>query len=65
MKKRKCCECNKELSKDEVAICKKLINEDTSEYYCLNCFSDYLGCSKDDLLVKISEFKEQGCILFI
>ena len=64
-KKKTCCECGKQLSKDEVALTQKLIDIDTSEFYCLDCFAEYLGCTVDDLKIKISEFKEQGCTLFL
>ena len=64
-KKRICCECHKLLTKDEIAICQKLIDVDTEEFYCIPCFAEYLGCTEEDIRIKISEFKEQGCTLFI
>ena len=64
-KKKTCCECGKQLSKDEVALTQKLTDIDTSEFYCLDCFAEYLGCTVEDLQIKISEFKEQGCTLFL
>ena len=27
--------------------------------------AEYIGCSEDDLHIKIREFKEQGCTLFL
>ncbi len=65
LKKKTCYECSKTLSKDEVALTQKLTNVDTDEFYCLDCFAEYLGCTIDDLKIKISEFKEQGCTLFL
>ena len=65
MKKKFCCECKKALTKDEVALSKKLIDIDTEEFYCLPCMSAYFGCDEADLYVKIKEFKEQGCTLFL
>ena len=65
MKKKVCCECKKVLAKDEIALCRKLTDVDTEEFYCLSCFAEYLGCEEEDLKVKISEFKEQGCTLFL
>lgn len=53
------------MTKDEVALTKKLTDIDTEEFYCLACFAEYLGCEIEDLKVKISEFKEQGCTLFL
>ena len=67
MKKKRivCSECEKNLAKNEVALCKKLLGMDISEYYCLDCLSEYLECSRYDLEIKIQEFKEQGCTLFL
>ena len=64
-KKILCCECSKALVKDESALCKKLLGIDTEEFYCLDCLAEYLECTKSDLEVKIQEFKEQGCSLFL
>lgn len=64
-RKKICCECGKALTKDEIALTKKLTDVDTEEFYCLTCFAEYLGCETEDLKVKISEFKEQGCTLFL
>lgn len=63
--KKKCCDCGKILKKDEVALSQKLIDVDTDDFYCLSCMAEYIGCSEEDLLVKIQEFKEQGCTLFL
>ena len=65
IQKKKCCDCGKILKKDEVALSQKLIDIDTEDFYCLSCMAEYIGCSKEDLLVKIQEFKEQGCTLFL
>lgn len=65
MKKIICCECGKTLKKDEIALSKKLIDIETSEFYCISCMAEYFGCDKEDLEIKISEFKEQGCTLFL
>ncbi|MCM1227006.1 MAG: hypothetical protein NC320_06210 [Clostridium sp.] len=43
----------------------KLIDVDTEDLYCLNCLSEVIGCTVDDLQDKIQEFKEQGCTLFL
>lgn len=64
-KKINCCECGKLLVKDETALCMKLVNTDTEGFYCIDCLSEYLECPRDDLEIKIQEFKEQGCTLFL
>lgn len=65
MMKKNCCDCGKALKKDEIALSQKLIDVDTEEYYCLSCMANNFGCSEDDLRIKIAEFKEQGCTLFL
>ena len=60
-----CCECGKRLIKDERALCQKLLGVDVEDFYCLDCLAEYLECAKTDLEVKIQEFKEQGCELFL
>ena len=65
MKKKTCCECGKALKKDEIALSQKLIDVDTEDFYCIPCMADYFGCAEEDLIIKIQEFKEQGCTLFL
>ena len=56
--------CNLKMGKDYIALNKKLLGRKVKKYFCLQCLADYLSCTDDDLLVKIEEFKEQGCGLF-
>ena len=46
-------------------LSKKLIDVDTEDFYCLLCMAEYFGCDEDELKIKIREFKEQGCTLFL
>ena len=65
MTKVKCVACGRtDLDKDTIGINKKLLGEDVSTYYCMDCLADYLGCEVQDILDKIEEFKEEGCKLF-
>ena len=65
MKNVACKSCSKEsLTKDEVGISKKLLGEGDDDVLCLDCLAAYLDCSVDDLLDKIEEFKDEGCVLF-
>ena len=52
-RKIECCECEKALKKDEVALCKKLLGTDTEDYYCIDCLAEYLECTKNDIEIKI------------
>lgn len=60
-----CVICGQEnLNKDTIGINKKLLGIDIVNFYCMECLADYLGCTVDELLDKIEEFKEEGCTLF-
>lgn len=61
-----CVICGKDrLEKDTVGINKKLLGESIDNFYCMDCLADYLGCTVQELLDKIEEFKEEGCKLFM
>ena len=61
-----CIICGKEnLDRDTIGINKKLLGESVANFYCMECLADYLGCTVDELLDKIEEFKEEGCKLFV
>ena len=64
MKNNICDSCGIKIKKDYIALNKKLLGRNIYKYLCLNCLGDFLGCTVEDLLVKIDEFKEQGCVLF-
>lgn len=60
-----CFACGKEhLSKNEVGLNKKMLGREIKQFYCLDCFAEYLDATTEELLAKIQEFKEQGCKLF-
>ena len=60
-----CIACRKpNLDKDTIGINKKMLCTEIKTFYCMECLADYLGCSVDDLLEKIEEFKDEGCTLF-
>ena len=52
-KKVLCVDCHSDLSKDEIALNKKLKSPDTEEFQCLECMSVSFGCDVDDLQTKI------------
>jgi len=62
---RYCADCATKLKKDEIALSKKLLGRDLEKFLCIRCLAEYLSCSVDDLEIKIEEFKEQGCTLFM
>ena len=52
------------MSKECIACGKKQLDKDIANFYCMDCLADFLGCTVDDLLDKIEEFKDEGCTLF-
>ena len=64
MPKSVCCCCGAPLVPDEVALTRKLIALETTQFRCLGCLADFFGCSTDRLREKIAQFRRQGCLLF-
>ena len=60
----RCKRCESTLEKDWIALNRKLIRRNLQSFLCLSCLADDFDCSVDDLLLKIEEFKEEGCTLF-
>ena len=64
-KKISCFICGKEnLTRNEIGLNKKLIDQNIRNIHCLNCLAEYLEISEEDLLDQIQEFKYSGCTLF-
>lgn len=62
---KKCYVCGKNnLTKNEIGLTKKLIDRNTTYYYCLSCLAEYLEVTEEELVAKIEEFKDEGCTLF-
>lgn len=60
-----CFICGKEnLTRNEIGLNKKLIGQDVEKFHCIDCLSEYLEISTEDLLERIQEFKDSGCTLF-
>jgi len=60
-----CFVCSKrQLHKDEMGLNKKMFGKNVKRLYCLECLSEHLEVTEDELLAKVEEFKEQGCTLF-
>lgn len=62
---KRCVNCNKNLVKDETALCKKMLGKNTKQFLCLNCLSEYLNTDEEILIEKIEQFREEGCTLFL
>ena len=60
----KCFRCGAELSADEIAVYKKLINRGAEKYLCIPCLSKELKISEETIKTRIEQFKKAGCTLF-
>ncbi|GHV54680.1 hypothetical protein FACS1894216_15200 [Synergistales bacterium] len=54
----------KQISKNEIGLNKKMLGREIKQFYCLDCFAEYLEVTTEELLAKIEDFKLQGCALF-
>ena len=57
--------CGTRLDRDEIALNRKLNGLDTEAFLCLGCLAEALGVTERDLALKIQDFKESGCTLFM
>ncbi len=62
---KKCYLCESKLDKDAIGLNKKLFDKSPSRFLCIDCLAAHLDVSAEDLKEKISEFKDQGCTLFL
>ena len=63
----KCKKCGKpELSGDELAIYRKLVNRGATEFLCIDCLAEYFCCDRKDIEDRIKPYRESGaCTLFV
>lgn len=60
-----CIKCGKkDLSNDEIAVYKKMINRGSTEFMCIDCLAEYYHVSRQAIEDKIEYFKQTGCVLF-
>ena len=59
-----CFSCACPLSRDEIALTKKLINRGATRFFCLSCLALRFEVGEDVLREKIAEFRAMGCTLF-
>lgn len=65
MKNYVCYVCDKEkLTRDEIGLTKKLIDEKSKRFFCIDCLANYLEVNSEVLIEKIEDFKIQGCVHF-
>ena len=59
-----CVSCGREVTRDEQALTRKLINRGAESFYCLRCLAILFEVSEETLRDKIVQFRRMGCTLF-
>ena len=59
-----CVACGRPVTRDEIAVTKKLINRGTAKYYCVSCLAKNFEVKPEDIEERIRYFRQTGCTLF-
>ena len=59
-----CCRCGRPVSRDEIAVTKKLIHRGASSWFCVPCLAAYFEVTPETIREKIARFRAMGCTLF-
>lgn len=65
MEMKQCHYCRRELSKDDIGLCKKLLGKKIKQFFCREHLAEVLDTDVETLTEKIEQFKEEGCTLFL
>ena len=62
-----CKKCGKEnLSGDELAKYRKLVNRGAAEFLCIDCLADFFKSDKSEIEARIKYYRDSGeCTLFV
>ena len=59
-----CASCGAPLSRDEIAVTKKLINRGAKAFFCVSCLAKRFDVTPQVIQDRIAYFREMGCTLF-
>ncbi len=60
----RCRVCGRELTKDEIAVTKKLICRGAVSFLCVSCLAEHFQVEPEEIRERIAYFKSMGCTLF-
>lgn len=60
-----CKQCGRELTADEIALYRRIVDRGAEAYLCISCFARAYDVTEDLLLGKIRHFRAMGCTLFL
>lgn len=59
-----CLECGRTVTRDEMAITRKMVNRASEEFYCADCLAKAFRITTDEVMRLIEQFRAAGCSLF-
>lgn len=59
-----CMTCGQPVSRDEMAMTRKLINRGAAQFLCILCLARRFDAPVQELLDRMQDFKDMGCTLF-
>ena len=60
-----CFQCGRQLTADEIAVYRKMVNREANQFLCKTCLAAYFEVDEDKIDKKIQQFKRIGCLLFV
>lgn len=60
----RCTSCAGTVTRDEIAMTRKLINRGATRFMCLPCLARHFDASVQELIERMQYFKAMGCTLF-
>lgn len=59
-----CQTCGAALTRDEIAVTRKLINRGATTFHCTACLAKRFEVQPEDIRERIAYFRQTGCTLF-
>lgn len=60
-----CFRCGAEVDNDAMGAYRRFKDRRATEFMCLRCFCEYLGCTEEFMKERIEFLKKTGCAMFI
>ena len=61
----RCFQCERQLTGDEIAVYRKLVDRMAEKFLCKTCLAAYFEVSEEKIDKKIEQLKRIGCLLFV
>lgn len=59
-----CLQCGRNLTADEIAVTRKLVNRGADRFLCVDCLAERFDVTPEDIRERIEYFRASGCTLF-